>query len=227
MIVAVLGSCSTAGTSVDSPDREGAGPKETESESPDGPSRSRKSGSAKESERQAGLLMAAPQRALDRCRTLPSHRAVCPASVPRIERGTPLRVQAFSQVGGHRLVSLEWSAPYPGVSRKNSPPRFAHVVVQSGSGSSAFPFEVPSRSSEGPIPLSRGREPLRLDRPRWGGRRGTLLLAPSFPDGGVHGDHLVFLWRRPPLAHAVSLHAWPPLSETERTLRAIVESIDD
>jgi hypothetical protein len=55
------------------------------------------------------------------------------------------------------------------------------------------------------------------------GLSGDLILAPSYPRGGMLGNHLVFRWgskRR----YVVSLHAWEPLLEAEATLRAIVAS---
>ncbi len=177
-------------------------------------------------ERGSGPVMAAPEEVASRCKAALS-RSVCPASAPRIEEGTPVRAQSFSQVKGHRLVSFEWSAPYPGITPRNSPPRFAHLVLQAGHGTPSFPFEVsPARRSDSMRLASRRREALELGRPSWGRHEGTLLLAPSYPDGGVHGDHLVYLWRDASKTYAVSLHAWPPLNEAKATLRAVVQSTE-
>jgi hypothetical protein len=59
----------------------------------------------------------------------------------------------------------------------------------------------------------------------WNGRTGELLLAPSYPHGGMEGDHLVFRWTQGGLDFSLSLHAWDPLEETKATLRALVESL--
>jgi hypothetical protein len=59
----------------------------------------------------------------------------------------------------------------------------------------------------------------------WGTRDGTLVLAPSFPVGGIDGDHLIFRWQQDDTEYAVSLHAWKPLEGASATLRSIVESI--
>jgi hypothetical protein len=66
---------------------------------------------------------------------------------------------------------------------------------------------------------------LLLAHPTWGGRRGSLILVPPYPLGGIHGDHLMFLWSESETDLAVSIHAWPPLDEAEATLRAIVASV--
>jgi hypothetical protein len=78
------------------------------------------------------------------------------------------------------------------------------------------------RPRNGLMRLARAR-PISFGRVRWSGLSGDLFLAPSYPRGGMLGNHLVFRWgseRR----YVVSLHAWEPLLEAEATLRAIVGS---
>ena len=62
-----------------------------------------------------------------------------------------------------------------------------------------------------------------LGRRIWGGKRGSLLLAPS--SGGLHADHLLFLRREGSIERAVSLHAWESLAESAATLEEIIHSI--
>jgi hypothetical protein len=59
----------------------------------------------------------------------------------------------------------------------------------------------------------------------WNGRTGELVLAPSYPHGGMEGDHLVFRWAQEGEDFSLSLHAWDPLEETKATLKALVESL--
>jgi hypothetical protein len=56
-------------------------------------------------------------------------------------------------------------------------------------------------------------------------RDSTLVLAPSFPVGGVDGDHLILRWQNDDTEYAVSLQAWKPVVEASATLRSVVESI--
>jgi len=68
------------------------------------------------------------------------------------------------------------------------------------------------------------QKPLRYGTRRWGGHRGSLFLAPSYPNGGQIGGHLTFWWRKGRHGYVVSLHAWEPLTECSRVLRKIVAS---
>ena len=131
----------------------------------------------------------------------------------------------MSLQGARGLFSAEWGGPYPGISRRNGPPRFSHLVVQAGEVATMLPFEIPTQAVE-ELDLSRKRKrALLLGRPRWNETSGTLLLAPPYPGGGINGDHLVYLWRQDGAAYTLSLHAWLPLRESTATLRAVVESI--
>lgn len=119
------------------------------------------------------------------------------AELLRAGRGLP---EAFN---------LSWGAENPARPERNRPPRLSHVVVVAGAPGQAL----------------RGVEARALQRADWGGRRGTLLLAASFPRGGLHGDHVVFRWHRGEREYAASLHAWKPRAETIDTLEAIVDSM--
>lgn len=150
---------------------------------------------------------------------------ICPQDLPRTISAYRARVIHLGTA--YRVLDVAASAPYRGMTPKNSPPRFAHVVLKAGDLEHGFPFTAPSGA---PVPVSqdpgtRRQVPLLLGTPTWGGRTGTLLLAPPYPLGGIDADHLVFTWTEAGTDFSVSLHAWPPLSEAEGMLRSVVKSI--
>lgn len=168
-------------------------------------------------------LMAMPVKALEKCRKHKSLIPICPARVPRI------KPESFHHVIAPEakwpVFSAEWNAPSPKLSERNAPPRTTHIVVRA-EHRHMFSFKWPSE----PHPQGSGikdkrKHGLLLDSPTWSGRRGTLVLAPPYPFGGIDGDHLVFKWEEEGSIYAISLHAWRPLSESIATLEAIVESI--
>jgi hypothetical protein len=67
-------------------------------------------------------------------------------------------------------------------------------------------------------------EALSLGRVRWGARAGELILAPSYPAGGMMGDHLIFYYRAHGHDYLLSLHGWEPFLQVVATLRVIVLS---
>jgi hypothetical protein len=150
----------------------------------------------------------------------------CPAEVPATE--TRYRVRELDYgTDAYRVVEFAANAPYPSIGRRNSPPRFAHVVLKGGDLTKAFYFEWPSGPT---VPVAGALEgdrqtPLLLETQSWAGRQGTLVLAPAFPAGGVDGDHLVYRWEEGDQEYALSLHAWKPLDECVATLRVLVESV--
>jgi len=126
---------------------------------------------------------------------------------------------------GYATLDLHVSWPH-GDPAKNRPPAFVHVVVEGGDLEASFEFTRRSGTATTRT-LSRPRAAgLVLAHPRWGGRAGTLFLAPSFDRSStIHGDHLVFVWREGGTEHLVSLHGWAPIEQARATLRAMVESI--
>lgn len=52
-----------------------------------------------------------------------------------------------------------------------------------------------------------------------------MVLAPSFPTGGIDGDHVIFRWSEDDAEYAVSIHAWDPLSDSIEMLRSVIASI--
>jgi len=169
-------------------------------------------------------LMPLPQEQLQKCQAIAALKAACPKRVPRMEApGSPARGRAFSYAPSSHIFFFEWNAPYPGLTSKNAPPRFFHLNVRGGDLTDAFPFAWPTEKM---APASRSprkrREALLMERVTWSGKTGTIVLAPSYPLGGIDGDHLIFRWADEERDYAVSIHAWRPLGETMAALQAIV-----
>jgi hypothetical protein len=137
--------------------------------------------------------------------------------------------------GSFSSVYLSASAPYEGRPTRNRPPRFSHVVIEAGAhrafvrlAASGEVVEHPARAWPGDqesLLFRPRRNPVLLAERTWGDRPGRLFLFPGYPVGGIHGDHLVFLWQEGEVDRAVSLHAWSPIEESIATLQAMVESI--
>jgi hypothetical protein len=158
-------------------------------------------------------LVPMPRDARRTCRSSARVRPVCPRLVPEAPYEEFPEVYVAELLRAARdfpeAFNLSWGAENPARPERNRPPRLSHVVVVAGS---------PGRTLQ-------GVDARVLRRVTWDGRRGTLLLAASFPRGGLHGDHLVFRWRQGEREYAASLHAWKPRAESVETLEAIVASI--
>jgi hypothetical protein len=138
------------------------------------------------------------------------------------------RAGAFRNGRDQFVFFTEWSGPYPGVTEKNAPPRFTHIVVHASDLEGSLPFEWPKEVRDVPNPIPKKRHAAILsDETTWFGRTGQLVLAPSFPTGGIDGDHIIFRWQEGELAYAISIHGWAPLGESIKTLKEIVGSIDE
>jgi hypothetical protein len=175
-------------------------------------------------------LMGMPEKALRRCRDQSLLAEACPDRVPLItpDASAFRFADASEPRGRYDVVSFEWSGPYPGLTPRNSPPRFAHIVVVGGDVDRALSFEWPTETPAQEVPPgNKRRTPLLLARPSWRGADGALVLAPSFPRGGIHGDHLVYRWSQGDADYALSLHAWKPLEDAVATLRAVVLFLSD
>jgi hypothetical protein len=169
-------------------------------------------------------MMALPPKHIDECRRFPRLDPICPTSIPVVE-AVQKRAQAFKSDGRHFVFFSEWSAPYPGVTAKNAPPRFVHVVAQAGELDKAFSFQRPTEKLPLPDPIPKKRtEPILLDNVTWYGVNGDLLLAPSFPWGGIDGDHVVFRWTEHSDEYAISIHGWLPLEDSIEALKAVFAS---
>lgn len=174
------------------------------------------------------LVPLAPEK-LAHCRKTVLLRAACPRLVPRV-RAEYLNHLAV-EGGGTRFslatFNLERGAEYPGEPERNRPPRMAHVIVVGGhverSASSVFDGVRAAVLRDGLMRRKRTRS-LDLGPRHWAGRTGRLLLAPSYPRGGMHGNHVIYRWRENGREYAISLHGWEPLTEAAATLQAMVAS---
>lgn len=169
-------------------------------------------------------LMPMPSRALLKCLSHPQLRPACPTRVPVIDAPSRPRALVFKQERALQAFSIEWNAPYPRLTSKNAPPRFAHLAVYGGDLTQSMADYVVKEEWEGQIPANRSFG-LDFGEPTWNGRRGELILAPPYPLGGMDGDHLVFRWTDDETSYKVSLHAWEPIEETRATLEAIMGSL--
>lgn len=171
----------------------------------------------------ASPLAPTPPKSLKKCERYPQLEPACPTKVPIIEDATWHRAHASN--GGRNLwvFFAEWNVPHSGLTSKNAPPAFAHLNAIAGDVEMMADFPVDSASERDP-PKERSSA-LSFGERTWNGRTGELLLAPSYPHGGMEGDHLAFRWTQEGVDFSLSLHAWDPLEETHATLKAIVESL--
>ena len=152
-------------------------------------------------------LVDTPSKVFIECSSHPELKPACPRQVPEVEDVGFQRATA-SREGNTWVFFAEWNAPRPGIDKRNAPPAFAHVNVLAGALEQRHGFESED-----------------LGERKWGGRSGRLMLAPSYPQGGLEGDHLIFVWSHDDMQYSVSLHAWEPVEETEATLEAMVGSL--
>jgi hypothetical protein len=157
-------------------------------------------------------------------------RPACPRLVPRV-RAAYLSHLSLAPSDDRRrmdIFNLERGGEYPSEPERNRPPRMAHLVIAGGAVENAAPvFALAharrTKPRNGLMRLARVRS-VSFGRVRWSGLIGDLFLAPSYPRGGMLGNHLVFRWGSPKRRFVVSLHGWEPLRESVVTLRAIVAS---
>jgi hypothetical protein len=164
-----------------------------------------------------------PPQFLSKCRRYPELRLACPTRVPQV-KNVKLKESHVSHIEKHLWVfSVEWNAPSPGLTQRNAPPAFAHLNVVAGNVQQLARFGLKNVSTDR-LPEKR-RSGLSFGTRTWNARTGTLLLAPSYPNGGMEGDHLAFRWTEKGTRYSISLHAWEPIQQTEATLRRVVASL--
>ncbi|MGH3035381.1 MAG: hypothetical protein ACRDON_12625 [Gaiellaceae bacterium] len=169
-------------------------------------------------------MMGTPAVALRTCQGSAILRPACPLRIPRMAK-----VSAFALDGERAIFNLERSGEDPVHPRRNRPPRMLHIFLflddtEDGAVPFAHPTSGSTRPTNGLVRLGR-IDPVFLGQVQWGGKAGTLALAPPYLYGGMAGNHLIFRWRQNGRSYALSLHAWEPFLETVATLRAIIESI--
>jgi hypothetical protein len=181
-----------------------------------------------EQEAGAVALVPTPAQALRRCRRFPVLAPACPSRVPEAPFDPASPIYAADSYGGPPggpdwTFTLGWGGEHPGEPERDRPPALVHVVIWAGDlPRPEPPRRVPVR--DGVLDRSRPR-PLFLGRETWNGHRGVLLLMPSYPRGGIEGNHLVFRWGEDGTTYRVSVHAWEPFTEVPAVLRDVVESL--
>jgi hypothetical protein len=152
--------------------------------------------------------------------------------VPKVSGGFTVSgpVVQRPRATGFTVFDLEYGAPHERKTWLNRPPAVLHLTLVAGRrpgnlfGGMVYPgSKVTATLRNGQSTRAR-RKPLLYGKRRWGGHHGSLFLAPSYPYGGQIGGHLTFWWRKARDGYVVSLHAWEPLTETARVLRAIIAS---
>jgi hypothetical protein len=148
--------------------------------------------------------------------------------MPKVTDEGDHRARAF-RTEQSSVFFAEWSGPYPGLTARNAPSRFVHINVIASPLDHPLAFEWPTEPTTDwdaleAVPRKR-EEALLVGARTWAGRDGEVALAPSFPDGGIEGDHLIFRWVEADTAYSISLHAWKPLSESVDNLKAVIESV--
>jgi hypothetical protein len=93
-----------------------------------------------------------------------------------------------------------------------APPYFVHVLVYGAVARSDLPFPLPKgppqHLSDALLQSNHPGRAILVGDVRWGGHKGQLILAPSYPGGGEVGSHLVFSYRTGRIIHGISLHPW-------------------
>jgi hypothetical protein len=154
----------------------------------------------------------------------------CPHVLPKMSQPSPHWEVNLCLIGHSGCAGLTWddlSLVDGGYGTR--PPAWSHIVVQAGNLATAFPFTYPTRGTtvthlDGLLARTRTRA-VYVGTFIWGGKRGTVILAPDFPGGGEQGNHLIFRWRERHTDFALGLHGWEPLSQTFAALRQMVISI--
>jgi hypothetical protein len=183
--------------------------------------------------------MTLPARPAARCKASPI-RPACPALIPRV---------AYKVVGGriagglaHGFVvssprhvnrfwvfDLQHGAPRDRNPQLNRPPGVLHMTIYTGAlrealGGMAYPAAHRDTTVRNGIVAGKRTKPLLFGAVRWSGHNGALFLAPQYPVGGEIGGHLAFWWKTHGTNYLISIHAWEPLLECEKVLRAVVAS---
>jgi hypothetical protein len=166
-------------------------------------------------------MMATPPAVLARCRSDRDLRPACPTAIPRI-RGWETYPRVVNGIFGIQL-----GGEIPGKPELMRPPRILHIEVALDPDR-WVPFRWPTTGAVAPrdgLVREERPRPLLLGRVTWGGKGGSVALAPGYPVGGSQGNHVMFRWRLEGKTHVVGMHAWEPFTEAYATLRRVVLSL--
>ena len=154
----------------------------------------------------------------------------CPHRLPFMAQPSPHWETSVCTVGAAGCGGLRWDdMNLVDAGNGVQPPVWSHIAIYAGNVATGFGFRYPTRGKrvahlDGLFARTRSRA-IFLGSYTWAGKRGTVVLAPAYPDGGEQGDHLIFRWHRSHVGFAVGLHGWEPLSQAFATLRAMVRSV--
>ena len=171
-------------------------------------------------------LTSLPPKAEEICIKGPPLSRACPLLVPQV-KGTSYLIESFGRPGGRfQVLELAAGAPSNNDFSRNAPPRVSHLVIEVGKPGFLIDLGDPvpaTESLEGLLEADRNGTFLLEPEKEWDWKT-ELVLAPPFPSGGAHGDHVVYSWTEAGYEHRISLHAWMPADELVKTLHAIVRS---
>ena len=171
-----------------------------------------------------------PAYVLAYCRRSKKLPLTCPKRLPRMSQPSPHWETSVCVAGRSGCLGLTWDVlDTVDAGNGDRPPIWAHISIYAGNLTTAFRFTYPThgvrpRRLDGLFSKPRAKA-LFIGSYRWGGKIGTVVLAPSYPMGGEQGDHLIFRWKRDSVRFAVGLHGWEPLSQTMATLKTMIASI--
>ena len=178
-------------------------------------------------------MMPTPANVLRTCRRSRLLRPLCPRRLPFVTHlpSEPAYTAFLCRVGHPGCAGLRWDdLEIEHTGDGTRPPIWAHLSLAAGEFRHGGPTEFRWPTTRNPVTprneLWRATRPraLFLGRVRWGTRAGELILAPSYPAGGMMGDHLIFYYRAHGHDYLVSLHGWEPFLQVATTLRATVLS---
>lgn len=143
------------------------------------------------------LMENTPAYVLAYCHRSPRLPLACPHVLPRMEQPSPHWEVNLCLVGRPGCAGLTWDdLSLVDAGDGNRPPIWSHISIYVGNLTTAFSFKYPTHGRrlahvDGLFARSRSRA-IFLGSYTWGGKRGTLVLAPDYPRGGEQGDHLIF-----------------------------------
>lgn len=175
-------------------------------------------------------LVPLAKKRLAHCRRSRLLSTICPTYVPRVRAPylSHLSRDAARSSGEMHVFDLERGGAYPKQPERNRPPRMAHIGLLAGDteriGPWLEPWDEPARPLRDGVMREARDEPISFGLLDLGDRPALLFLAPPYPSGGYLGNHLVLVWEARQGRHAISLHAWEPLTEAVATLRRMALS---
>ncbi len=91
---------------------------------------------------EGAAVVATPDRVIELCRSKAVLKPACPTRLPAVAGGRYFsRVDSLS---GFTVLQVGVSAPFPGFSRKNAPPRFLHLYIYGGNLTVCVPVQLPA-----------------------------------------------------------------------------------